>query len=53
MPTILFLDGHKENAHYSTAHASSSYGQAVLVSDETGAAYGPGDLIGCQVIDEE
>lgn len=30
---------------YTTDHASSSYGQPVLIDDETGAAYGPGDLL--------
>lgn len=30
---------------YTTDHAASSYGQPVLVDDETGIAYGPGDLL--------
>lgn len=30
---------------YTTDHAASSYGQPVLVDDETGTAYGPGDLL--------
>lgn len=30
---------------YTTDHAASSCGQAVLVDDETGVAYGSGDLI--------
>lgn len=28
---------------YTTDHAASSYGQPVLVNDETGIAYGPAD----------
>lgn len=28
---------------WTTDHAASSYGQPVLVNDETGVAYGPGD----------
>ena len=30
---------------YTTDHAASSYGQPVLVNDETGIAYGPGDKL--------
>ena len=30
---------------YTADHAASSYGQPVLVDTETGAAYGPGDLL--------
>lgn len=30
---------------YTTDHAASSYGQPVLVDDETGTAYGSGDLL--------
>jgi len=30
---------------YTTDHASSSYGQPVLVDDETGVAYGSGDIL--------
>lgn len=46
---IHFLDGTVKAAHFTTEHSASSYGQPVLVEDETGIAYGPNDLIGCKI----